>query len=72
MSQFHRDSNSNSQRSSVPVAQLPTACPACRATTISTAAKTPDDNSYWRCDRCGEIWNAARVRNTGRGSTSWR
>jgi transposase-like protein len=56
--------------SSVPVA-LPSACPVCRSVSISTTAKTPDANSYWRCGKCGEVWNAAR-HGVRRGAGAWR
>jgi hypothetical protein len=38
----------------------PTACPACQSGAITTTARHPDENTYWRCKGCGEIWNAAR------------
>jgi hypothetical protein len=54
-------------------AAAPSACPACRATTISTAAKSPDQTSYWRCSACGEIWNAGRRDGEHGGSSGgWR
>ena len=37
-------------------------CPACKAAEVRTTAKSPDENSYWRCERCGEVWNDARRR----------
>ena len=45
-----------------PAPQLttPTACPVCDSASISTAARTPDENAYWRCSTCGEVWNASR------------
>jgi hypothetical protein len=49
----------------------PTACPACQSSSITTRARNPDENSYWRCASCGEIWNASR-RDTGRsGGYRW-
>ena len=38
----------------------PTTCPACRSTAIASVVTNPDENAYWRCDGCGEVWNAAR------------
>jgi hypothetical protein len=46
-------------RATAPAA-APTTCPACRSTEITSVTRTPDENAYWRCDRCGEIWNAGR------------
>ena len=43
----------------------PTACPACASTDLRTTAKTIDASTYWRCGRCGEVWNVAR-REAGR------
>ncbi len=44
---------------SKPAATTPAACPTCQSAAIVTS-KTPSSDSYWRCGRCGEIWNAAR------------
>jgi len=38
-------------------ADTPTACPSCGSSSITTTARTPDQDSYWRCITCGEIWN---------------
>lgn len=38
----------------------PTTCPACRSTAIASGVTNPDETAYWRCDGCGEVWNAAR------------
>ena len=43
-----------------PEAVIPTSCPACQSSTIVTTAKSPDADSYWRCEHCGEVWNASR------------
>jgi transposase-like protein len=39
----------------------PSNCPFCRATTIRTASEKADTTSYWRCEHCGEVWNAGRL-----------
>lgn len=46
-------------------ALAPTVCPACASTDLTTAAKVIDASTYWRCSRCGEVWNVAR-RDAGR------
>lgn len=52
---------------------LPTACPSCRSSSITTTAKNPDATSYWRCGSCGEIWNVSRRDVTTRNSARpWR
>jgi hypothetical protein len=38
----------------------PTTCPACRSRAIASVVINPDENAYWHCDSCGEVWNAAR------------
>jgi hypothetical protein len=39
---------------------------------VTTTAKHPDIDSYWRCERCGEVWNVSR-RHEGRdGGFPWR
>jgi hypothetical protein len=35
----------------------PPRCPKCRSTETSSAAKKPTANSYWRCLKCGDVWN---------------
>jgi len=42
-------------------ADSPTTCPACQSSAIVTTEKKPDASSYWRCERCGEVWNDSRV-----------
>ena len=29
---------------------------------ITTTVRNPDENTYWRCHTCGEIWNVSRRR----------
>jgi predicted Zn finger-like uncharacterized protein len=55
-----------------PAPVLPSACPGCKSSSISTTAKSPDANSYWRCGTCGEIWNAARRQGMRSGALAWR
>ena len=38
----------------------PSACPACGHDKVTTTAKMPTHESYWRCEACGEIWNVGR------------
>ena len=61
-------------RHSAPAAdtKIPSTCPACRSSSISTSAKSPDASSYWRCERCGEIWNASRRDVVRPGAYRWR
>jgi transposase-like protein len=51
---------------------VPSTCPVCRSDSISTTAKTPDANSYWRCEACGEVWNAGRRTEATLGGRGWR
>jgi predicted Zn finger-like uncharacterized protein len=51
----------------------PAYCPACRSASIVTTAKIPDAESYWRCTKCGEVWNMARSQtNRHGGARRWR
>ena len=50
----------------------PVTCPACQSSTIVTKAKSPDDDDYWRCTKCGEIWNASRTVTDRHGAYRWR
>jgi predicted Zn finger-like uncharacterized protein len=38
----------------------PQSCPFCTSAAIVSTAKVPDASSYWRCSKCGEVWNPAR------------
>ena len=50
----------------------PSVCPACTSTSVTTTAKFPGVESYWRCKKCGEVWNVSR-RDEGRnGGFRWR
>jgi transposase-like protein len=45
---------------STPPGSPPAVCPACQSRSIRTTARHPDESAYWRCDTCGEVWNASR------------
>lgn len=51
---------------------VPASCPVCQSTSIVTKSKNPDENSYWRCTNCGEIWNVSRFHRTTGGGGPWR
>jgi hypothetical protein len=36
---------------------MPPACPKCQSPDACSASKRPTLDSYWRCLRCGEVWN---------------
>jgi predicted Zn finger-like uncharacterized protein len=38
----------------------PATCPTCQSSHITTKGKSPAADTYWRCAKCGEIWNAER------------
>jgi transposase-like protein len=47
-------------------------CPVCRsAVVVCTNGKPASDNSYWRCDTCGEIWNPSRLSLRPRPARLW-
>jgi transposase-like protein len=52
----------------------PTYCPSCRSADVRTTSKVITAASYWRCEACGEVWNAGRRRDGGRGNDvrRWR
>ncbi|HJR59950.1 MAG TPA: MJ0042-type zinc finger domain-containing protein [Vicinamibacterales bacterium] len=55
--------------------RAPSQCPACRSSDVTTTSKVVTADSYWRCKRCGEVWNAARLSAASRFSASrntWR
>ena len=36
-------------------------CPVCRSKDLTTTGKKVTATSYWRCLKCGEIWNQERL-----------
>jgi transposase-like protein len=44
----------------------PEACPFCKSRDIATTSKAVDASTYWRCTKCGQIWNAFRLQQHGR------
>ena len=47
-------------------------CPSCHATATVTAATRPDADSYWRCTKCGDVWNVARSQRDRYSAHRWR
>jgi len=43
-----------------PPVDAPNVCPVCRSDEIMTTSKTVSAATYWRCKKCGEIWNVGR------------
>lgn len=56
MSSFKFRNGIADQSGSAAAVMTPIACPACQSPVITTTARNPDDNTYWRCGSCGEIW----------------
>ncbi len=54
-----------SQGGSVQTTQPPT-CPKCGSRDTSSAAKRPTANSYWRCLKCGDVWNPSQLSGSGK------
>ena len=50
----------------------PSACPACASASVTTTAKHPDVDSYWRCEGCGEVWNVGRRHERREAAFRWR
>ena len=42
----------------------PLTCPSCASVRLTTASKTINASTYWRCTACGEVWNVARRQET--------
>lgn len=47
-------------------------CPACRSTSITTKSVSRDENAYWRCLTCGEVWNNGRRQAPRTVQPAWR
>ncbi len=43
-------------------------CPACTSPSVTTTAKRPGADTYWRCEECGEVWNVSRRHDDPRRS----
>lgn len=41
---------------------LPTLCPFCQSNAIGSAGAKITAESYWRCEKCGQVWNPGRLR----------
>ncbi len=66
-----KDATSNS--SDLPAtATTPPACPNCRSTATVTTSASPNADSYWRCTKCGDVWNVARSRTNRYSAPRWR
>ncbi len=62
----------NMNESVEPSPTAPVVCPFCNAATIETTSKAITVSTYWRCLKCGEIWNVSRLRAThGRNTYRW-
>jgi transposase-like protein len=72
VSSFRRDNDFDRRIEPPAAATVPSLCPACRSTAISTTGKSADANAYWRCDACGEVWNVGRRGASRSGANSWR
>jgi hypothetical protein len=45
----------------------PPTCPKCGSREASSAAKRPTPQSYWRCLKCGDVWNPAQLAGSSKG-----
>jgi transposase-like protein len=41
---------------------VPSNCPTCRSSEVTTVSKVVTAATYWRCGACGDVWNAGRRR----------
>jgi predicted Zn finger-like uncharacterized protein len=69
---FDSRSNIGTGLSSNGPANIPSRCPACTSSAITTTAKSPDVNAYWRCEKCGEVWNVSRRESRRSEVNPWR
>ena len=67
---FRGDPNMFRERQPIPGEPIepPTKCPECNSPRVTTTSKTITASTYWRCEACGEIWNAGRRQPTYRYS----
>ncbi|MDQ3069691.1 MAG: hypothetical protein M3R55_08180 [Acidobacteriota bacterium] len=45
----------------------------CTSKEVHTTGKVVNSANYWRCDKCGEVWNAGRRQSASRydSNRSW-
>ncbi len=48
------------------VPPAPSVCPFCGSSKVTTAHEMVDTSTYWRCETCGEMWNAGRLQALNR------
>lgn len=53
------------------IVQPPKCCPACHSVNVTTTSKVISLESYWRCSRCGEVWNVSRREAGSQGFRRW-
>jgi len=66
-----KDATPNPSRLSA-TAPTPPTCPSCRSTATVTTSASPDADSYWRCTKCGDVWNVTRSHADRYGANRWR
>jgi predicted Zn finger-like uncharacterized protein len=47
------------------------ACPACRSRATVTTSANPRADSYWRCTKCGNVWNVGRSQPDRHPARRW-
>jgi ribosomal protein L37AE/L43A len=52
--------NSTTEANDARSSRAPSHCPGCGSTEVKTSSKVITADCYWRCERCGEVWNAGR------------
>ncbi len=51
----------------LPAVVDPTYCPTCRSQDLVAPEKKVDAEAYWRCRKCGDMWNVSRMQKTDSG-----
>lgn len=62
----YRIGDSSGTAETEPVVSTPAYCPSCRSADVRTTSKVVSAASYWRCEACGEVWNAGRRKEAAR------
>ncbi len=57
-----RDSPSSDTAEAAAPVTVPSNCPTCRSSEVTTVSKVVTAATYWRCGACGDVWNAGRRR----------
>jgi ribosomal protein L37AE/L43A len=55
-----------------PALAAPTRCPFCQSSAVSATGQRVNESTYWRCEKCGQVWHPGRLRLQNQFDTARR